>query len=236
MCSHKARPITEPVPSSPSYVRKGLSTVRVIQVLGEESPNNLPPLPVIPWALSLAVANAYRQFRQSRVPTHRNRAKMELQKCCDLLEKMRPTWWSAGRMADLGRAALNKASKATAVATTYDNSQKDTQLLRNTSPRPNISSLDRTTNIENSTQEQAFADQGSGTIQASNPFPEATMSTPTGQSPALDFDPSVSPDWLNFDTAFENFDAVLGSSGADLSVELLRPFNFEELGSQNIVG
>lgn len=31
-------------------------------------------------------------------------------------------------------------------------------------------------------------------------------------------------DWLNFDAAFENMDALLGSSGADLCMELLRPF------------
>lgn len=45
------------------------------------------------------------------------------------------------------------------------------------------------------------------------------------------FDAHLSPDWLNFDAAFENFDAVLGSSGADLSMELLRPLNFEDFGA-----
>ena len=47
----------------------------------------------------------------------------------------------------------------------------------------------------------------------------------------MGLDPSISPDWLNFDTAFENFDAVLGSSGADVSYELLKPFNFDDFGS-----
>jgi len=35
---------------------------------------------------------------------------------------------------------------------------------------------------------------------------------------------------LNFDTAFENIDTLLGSSGADLSMELLAPFNYEGFG------
>lgn len=38
-----------------------------------------------------------------------------------------------------------------------------------------------------------------------------------------------SPDWLNFDAAFENFEGLLGSSGADLSNELFRPLNYETL-------
>jgi hypothetical protein len=36
-----------------------------------------------------------------------------------------------------------------------------------------------------------------------------------------------SPDWLNFDAAFENFEGLLGSSGADLSNELFRPLGYE---------
>jgi hypothetical protein len=41
--------------------------------------------------------------------------------------------------------------------------------------------------------------------------------------------PDASPDWLNFDTAFENFEGLLGSSGADLSNELFRPLNYENM-------
>lgn len=235
MCSHKARPITEPVPSSPSYVRKGLSTVRVIQILAEESPDNLPPLPVLPWALSLAVANAYRQLRQSRVPTHRSRAKLELQKCCELLEKLRTTWWSAGRMADLGRAALKKASKAS-TSISAQSAQHDRHTIPAAPMRPITSSLNNPANLAISELQQPFGARENGTGQVSSRFPESMVSTPSAQSPALGFETTVSPDWLNFDTAFENFDAVLGSSGADLSMELLRPFNFGDVGSQDRVG
>ncbi|QDS75502.1 hypothetical protein FKW77_004871 [Venturia effusa] len=236
MCSHKARPITEPAPSSKSsYVRKGLSTVRVIQILAEESPNNLPPLPVLPWALSLAVANAYRQLRQSRVPTHRSRAKLELQKCCELLEKLRTNWWSAGRMADLGRAALKKASKASA-SVSGPGTQQERHTFTTAGTRRITSSLDSPASITNPGQQQPSVDRETGTRRASNSLPKSIVSTPSADSVNLGFDPTVSPDWLNFDTAFENFDAVLGSSGADLSMELLRPFNFDDMGSQDFVG
>lgn len=228
MCSHKARPITEPIPSSPSYVRKGLSTVRVIQILAEESPDNLPPLPVLPWALSLAVANAYRQLRQSRVPTHRSRAKLELQKCCELLERLRTTWWSAGRMADLGRAALKKASKASS-SMSAPSVQHDKHAT-STAAMGSMSSLNSPVNIASPEQQQPFASRENGARQITSRL-SGSMA-----SPALGFETIVSPDWLNFDTAFENFDAVLGGSGADLSMELLRPFNFEDMRSQDLFG
>jgi len=40
-------------------------------------------------------------------------------------------------------------------------------------------------------------------------------------------------DWFNVDAAFENMDALLGSSGADLSIELLRPFYLDPEGHGN---
>jgi len=46
--------------------------------------------------------------------------------------------------------------------------------------------------------------------------------------PGFDFS-EASPDWLNFDAAFENFEGLLGSSGADFSNELFRPLNYETL-------
>jgi hypothetical protein len=54
--------------------------------------------------------------------------------------------------------------------------------------------------------------------------------TPQMAHPGQPFDfTDASPDWLNFDTAFENFEGLLGSSGADLSNELFRPLNYESL-------
>jgi hypothetical protein len=55
--------------------------------------------------------------------------------------------------------------------------------------------------------------------------PNATAPTAPG---GFDFS-EASPDWLNFDAAFENFEGLLGSSGADLSIELFRPLHYEGL-------
>jgi hypothetical protein len=240
MCSHRSRPITEPVPSTPSYVRQSLSTVRVIQILSRECPDDLSPLPVVPWALSLAMANAYRQFRQSKLPTHRSRAKSDLQTCCDMLQKMRSVWWSAGAMADLGNAALKKASKPRETDKVSDHAVT----------RKNADKLHEIVTTQGDTEVAIMNGNSSATKLAENtqmlkdlPLETTTALLPidsslsfangleSGLSLSPAIDAQISPDWLNFDQAFENFDAVLGSSGADQSMELLRPFNFEDFGS-----
>jgi hypothetical protein len=54
--------------------------------------------------------------------------------------------------------------------------------------------------------------------------------------PFAEFELMSSPDWLNFDNAFENMDTLLGSSGADLSMELLKPFSYDAWAFQPAPG
>lgn len=128
-------------------------------------------------------------------------------------------------MADLGRAALKKASSGSETA----QQRRQSSASNGVHPR-----------------RAASARSESQPIVAGNiPAPAAAVNfstTTTSQTPAgistigdnltstIGLDPTISPDWLNFDTAFENFDAVLGSSGADVSMDLLRPFHFDDFG------
>jgi hypothetical protein len=134
-------------------------------------------------------------------------------------------------MADLGRAALKKASNGR-------DKQKDGSRAPNEQNGANSSAA---STVPPSFTESSLAHVPDYRAQraslTSAPIPAPALPTPemsgigNNMTPPVSLDPSISPDWLNFDTAFENFDAVLGSSGADLSMELLRPFNFEEFGS-----
>jgi hypothetical protein len=54
--------------------------------------------------------------------------------------------------------------------------------------------------------------------------------------PFAGFELMSSQDWLNFDNAFENMDTLLGSSGADMSMELLRPFSYDAWAFQPAPG
>jgi hypothetical protein len=186
------------------------------------------------------MANAYREFRQSKLPTHRSRAKSDLKICCDLLQKMRSVWWSAGAMADLGNAALKKASKprevekisnqavsreTTDMAYEINTTHDDTEVTI-TNGNHNATNPSGTTHILGDLPVENTV----GNLSIDSNLPFANGLEPDLSLPPI-LDAQISPDWLNFDQAFENFDTVLGSSGADQSMELLRPFNFEDFGS-----
>ena len=263
MASHKSLSINAPVKSTPSYVRQSLSATRVIHLLNAEAPECLPPLPLVPYALSVALSVVYRHFRSRRLKVHINRATEELKQCVNLLNRLRYAWWSAGTMADLGTAVLNNADRNTRTANTpaaatenpahpsakADPAGAHTQQHRHLSAPSNWQTLDNNTPIDPRLQNTHPASAPSPNMtHLLNPLPppptpgQHPTSSERGSHPQhpgappqiatagqpFDFS-EASPDWLNFDTAFENFEGLLGSSGADLSNELFKPLNYENL-------
>lgn len=293
MASHKSRSITDPVRSTPSSVRQSLSAVRVISILSNEFPSDLPPLPIVPYSLALAMTVAYRQFRRSKLQGHKNRAKEDFKNCCKLLEKLRATWWTAGCMADLGAAALKQADRSTnrrqqeSNAASSRNAWKAGTVQhapsRDVGAKWSSSSSSSTTTLPDASAPTAVTgpphhtgtinpnanpSQSAGTSPSvpalppvsvpsmlaaspqpaisserggpntSGPLPSTTASATAAAMPAgTEHTPSTgslsgefsneSPDWLNFDNAFENMDTLLGSGGADLSTELLRGLDWD---------
>ncbi|RAL07564.1 transcription factor domain-containing protein [Aspergillus homomorphus CBS 101889] len=92
--------------SKPSYSRQGLAAVRIHSIFATECSGNLPPLPIVPYALTLSMAVSYQQFRSSQLVTHLDRARAGLKACCVMLETMSAYWSTAEAMARLGRKAL----------------------------------------------------------------------------------------------------------------------------------
>ncbi|EMD89309.1 hypothetical protein COCC4DRAFT_168909 [Bipolaris maydis ATCC 48331] len=258
MASHKSLSINAPVKSTPSYVRQSLSATRVIHLLNAESPELLPPLPIVPYALGVALSVVYRHFRSRRLKVHVNRATEELKQCVRLLDRLRNAWWSAGTMADLGRAVLsNAAGRNTTTANTpmpitseprHPESKTGPPTPQNpqstqppSSNQPQHWQQDMETRIDPRLQhnQQSHAHANSPMTSLLNPIPPTPGQHPTSSERAdrapLTGPPAgfgfaeQSPDWLNFDAAFENFEGLLGSSGADLSNELFKPLGYETL-------
>jgi hypothetical protein len=67
---------------------------------------HLPALPIVPWAVTLAMTVAYREFRVARVAARRNQSKRDCETACTTLEKLSDQWWTAEAMAKLGRKAV----------------------------------------------------------------------------------------------------------------------------------
>ncbi|KAH7088198.1 fungal-specific transcription factor domain-containing protein [Paraphoma chrysanthemicola] len=249
MASHKSLSINAPVKSSPSYVRQSLSATRVIHLLNADTPERLPPLPIVPYALGVALSVVYRHFRSRRLKVHVNRATEELKQCVRLLDRLRNAWWSAGTMADLGRAVLsNAAGRSTNAANTPATVPAEPHQPE-TKTEPPTPTASHNGNLQPPNQQhwpQSSLDTQIDPRLQHNPSTPMTnllnpMPAPTpGQHPTsserapMQAPPNAafgfaetSPDWLNFDTAFENFEGLLGSSGADLSNELFRPLGYE---------
>jgi hypothetical protein len=248
MAAHKSLSINAPVKSSPSYVRQSLSATRVIHLLNAESPELLPPLPIVPYALGVALSVVYRHFRSRRLKVHVNRATEELKQCVRLLDRLRNSWWAAGTMADLGRAVLSNAAGRT---TNAANTPAPTMPEAKTEP-PTPTASSHTASIPPTNPPQwpsshpphhhhhpSLDNQIDPRLQQPSPHPSTPMTNllnphPTSSERAPMQGPpggfgftETSPDWLNFDAAFENFEGLLGSSGADLSNELFRPLGYE---------
>lgn len=250
MASHKSLSINAPVKSTPSYVRQSLSATRVIHLLNADSPEQLPPLPLVPYALSVALSVVYRHFRSRRLKVHIKRASEELKQCVLLLDRLRDAWWSAGTMADIGRAVLSNAAgqrtnAANTPAPTAPDMRPNEGKTELPTPQPAQSGphMPVSTNqwppnsVDNSIDPRLQQQQPSPMPNLLNPMPAMTPGQHPTSSERADRAPipaafgfaEQSPDWLNFDAAFENFEGLLGSSGADLSNELFRPLNYETL-------
>ncbi|KAJ5177499.1 transcriptional regulator family: Fungal Specific TF [Penicillium coprophilum] len=91
-----------------SSVRQGLAAIRIHSIVASECTDDLPPLPVVPYSVTLSMGVSYRQLRSSRLITHLDRAKASLEACRSVLENLSPYWYSAEAMARLGQKALHQ--------------------------------------------------------------------------------------------------------------------------------
>ncbi|KAI9698624.1 MAG: hypothetical protein M1820_007423 [Bogoriella megaspora] len=218
MLSCRSRSTDAPTRSTPSYVRASLSAVRVISIMSSPSAKNLPPLPIADWSLALAMSFAYRQYRQSKLSMHKMRAKEDLERCCQLLDGLKSIWHSAGLMAEMGKAAINKANKvsratddrfATAPSGVKGPVSKQRNHHRdgsdNSMPPPaqrsSVENSHHGLNFEPFQLESPTSIPGQHPISSTRGdynFGEGAGNTPSGST-------------ANFEGVFDNIDAVLGS-------------------------
>ncbi|KAK5946584.1 hypothetical protein PMZ80_000727 [Knufia obscura] len=91
-------------PMSRSYNRRIESADRIQKLTAEGRFAHLPPLPLVPYAISLSLTVAYRGLRDSHSDPVKTQS--DLAARCGILESLNKTWWTADAMAKLGRKAL----------------------------------------------------------------------------------------------------------------------------------
>lgn len=91
-------------PSTASYARRITAADRIQQLMADGRHALIPPVPLVPYAVSLSLTVAYRGLRDQHVDPER--AQADLTTRCETLEALSRSWWTADAMAKLGRKAL----------------------------------------------------------------------------------------------------------------------------------
>lgn len=110
--SCRLRTVNEHPSSNISYLRQCSSAQQIASIMQQNSHTYFAPLPIIPYAISLSLAVAYKQLRRSKLATTREVTRKQLVTCSQALEELSATWWSAGTMAKLAKQALLQLENA----------------------------------------------------------------------------------------------------------------------------
>jgi len=86
--------------------------VRVTSIIGEDFHGKLSLLPIVPYAVSLALRVFYRELRFTKVPLFRARARRQMMTACGISRELGDIFHVATVMADLAQQTLNELDKA----------------------------------------------------------------------------------------------------------------------------
>ncbi|GAB7365372.1 hypothetical protein MBLNU230_g6450t1 [Neophaeotheca triangularis] len=112
MISSRRRNVNNTPINSPSYERQNLSTMELIRLI-EYGPGleNLLPIPVICYGISLALSVSYQHVRQDKLPHRKAGARRDFETCARYLQTLRRTWANADLTATLARKVLAELEK-----------------------------------------------------------------------------------------------------------------------------
>ncbi|KAJ5625113.1 hypothetical protein N7510_001422 [Penicillium lagena] len=96
-------------PGSVQYNRRLASADRIVDLTSCNKGQNLPPLPLVPYAMSMALTVIYRALRDNQLDT--KTAYDNLLVCCNALEAMNKLWTSTKRVVQLAKRLLKLINK-----------------------------------------------------------------------------------------------------------------------------
>ncbi|KAJ5951801.1 uncharacterized protein N7479_010214 [Penicillium vulpinum] len=191
-----------------SSVRQGLAAVRIHSIVASECGNELPPLPIVPYSVTLSMGVSYRQLRSSRLITHLNRAKASLEACRSVLDNLSPYWYSAEAMARLGQKALYQiqgkpqSSRTNPTSLPYVAEPSQKQVNADSSVAEGLEIVDSAPQGNDAPRAKRQRNNGHG-IAAMSPVPE--LATNIIQPPVGDPDTSIQDGFTDIDTLFGEF-------------------------------
>ena len=110
--SHRSRGIKELISVQHSHIRQRLFAIEVIRLMNAPKSQTLYPLPLLPYAISVALSVSYHHLRQSQFEHQQADARHDFKTACKILQSLRRTWCSADVMATLARKVLDQLDRA----------------------------------------------------------------------------------------------------------------------------
>ncbi|KAK2593645.1 hypothetical protein QQS21_008649 [Conoideocrella luteorostrata] len=110
-------PAASTLPPPSANARRSLAAERIACAVPRD---HLSPVPLVPYAVSLALSVEYRKMRHSRLPMFRARAMSSFKRNYEMLRKYSDHFWSANVVAGLGERVLREMERAATSLTTRE--------------------------------------------------------------------------------------------------------------------
>jgi hypothetical protein len=98
--------------TTPSYIRQTLAAIQVTRMMRRERLGSLHALPILPYAISLALSVSYQRLRQDQLRHQQEDAREDFEACCTILHDLRQTFSSSDAMATLAQKVTDELRRA----------------------------------------------------------------------------------------------------------------------------
>ena len=98
--------------TTPSYIRQTLAAIQVTRMMRRERLVSLHALPILPYAISLALSVSYQRLRQDQLRHQQEDAREDFEACCTILRELRLTFSSSDAMATLAQKVTDELRRA----------------------------------------------------------------------------------------------------------------------------
>jgi len=98
--------------TTPSYVRQSISAIQITRMMRPDRLATLHALPILPYAISLALSVSYQRLRQDQLRHLQEDARMDFEACCVILNNLRRTYSSSDAMATLAQKVTDELRRA----------------------------------------------------------------------------------------------------------------------------
>jgi hypothetical protein len=98
--------------TTPSYIRQTLAAIQVTRMMRPDRLATLHALPMLPYAISLALSVSYQRLRQDQLRHQQEDAREDFEACCTILHQLRQTFSSSDAMATLAQKVTDELRRA----------------------------------------------------------------------------------------------------------------------------